>query len=78
MGVELKAQLEERITRLGPGGVSLLPQMDGPIVSQFEKTALANALLQEVARAQVMGWPRISIHMDLLDAVALAAALKGL
>lgn len=60
------------------GGVENLPPApDGPLVTTFEPRAVAAAIEAEIFRARMNGWPRISIHMDLVDAAALAGALKG-
>lgn len=59
------------------GGVENLPPApDGPLVATFEPRAVAAAIEQEIFRARMNGWPRITIHMDLVDAAALANALK--
>lgn len=49
---------------------------DGPIVPQFDPIALEQAIMQEVKRAGEYGWSKITIHMDIPDAVLLANFLK--
>ncbi|MGH9463094.1 MAG: hypothetical protein ACRD1X_17935 [Vicinamibacteria bacterium] len=77
MGVELKGTREglyEAIRRRGH--VTKLPDApDGPIIPAFHPRLLAGALRQEIERARKIGWTKISLHMDVEDAVALAAAL---
>ena len=59
------------------GGLENLPDApDGPLLATFEPVAVAAAIEQEILRARTNGWPRISLHMDLVDAAALAHALK--
>lgn len=57
------------------GRVEKLPLIDGPVVERFEPRALASALEQEVQRAMEVGWPKISLHMDVADAKKLALYL---
>lgn len=57
------------------GGIEQLPIIDGPALETFEPCALAGAIEQEVSRARREGWPKISLHMDIDDALALARAL---
>jgi len=49
---------------------------DGPILRTFDPKEMARALKNEVLRSRKNGWPKISIHMDLEDALALARALE--
>jgi hypothetical protein len=66
--------VQEAIGRAG--GVEKLPLLDGPRLDSWTPRGLAKAIEQEVARAKMNGWTKISIHMDLRDALALANALK--
>lgn len=57
------------------GGV--LPDApDGPILPGFDPRALAEAICEEIERCGLMGWPRISLHMDVLDAAQLMQFLR--
>lgn len=58
------------------GGADKLPILDGPTVEVFEPKAVARAIKSEVLRARGRGWTRISLHMELADALALARALE--
>lgn len=70
-----KALLRAAIKR--HGGLENLPDApDGPLLATFEPHAVGAAIEQEIIRARANGWPRISIHMDLADAAALAHVLK--
>ena len=52
------------------------PAPDGPVIEQFNCLALADAIEQECARAAIVGWPKVSLHMDIEDARLLAGALR--
>jgi len=49
---------------------------DGPVVEHFEPQAVAAAIEQEITRARVYGWTRITLHMDVADALMLAQCLR--
>jgi hypothetical protein len=49
---------------------------DGPVLSAFDSTLLADALDSEVNRARDYGWSKITIHLDIPDAAKLAAHLR--
>jgi hypothetical protein len=70
-----RRELEQKLREIG-GVEKLGPAPDGPIVNKFAPGAIARAIEQEVARAKLVGWTKISIHMDLEDALALALALR--
>lgn len=54
-----------------------LPSLtDGPVLPQFDALALAQALEQEVNRAGLYGWTKITVHMDIPDAALLAQYLR--
>jgi hypothetical protein len=50
---------------------------DGPVIERFEALALADAITQEVQRAGEYGWSKITVHMDVPDALALAKFLRA-
>ena len=52
------------------------PQMDGPRLERWNPRLLADALDAELARCAVEGWPKISLHMDIADAMKLAQYLR--
>lgn len=58
------------------GGVDNLRVIDGPRLTEFTPDGLADALEQELTRAHEVGWPKISIHLDLADARVLAKYLR--
>lgn len=58
------------------GGVDGLPMIDGPRLDRWNPQQLADALDQELARCATEGWPRISLHMDVTDAMTLARFLR--
>jgi hypothetical protein len=53
------------------------PAPDGPIVSEFNPRELARALEHELCRAKLTGWSKITLHMDIEDAVKLAKFLRA-
>ena len=67
--------VEEAIKR--HGGIHNLPVVDGPVIPRFDPYRLAEALDQEIARAGEIGWTKISLHMDVQDAMKLARFLRG-
>lgn len=48
---------------------------DGPVLPQFNPAELEKAIMQEVKRADDYGWSKITIHLDIPDAVLLAKFL---
>lgn len=58
------------------GGVDGLPLIDGPRLERWNPQQLAEALEEEIARCAAEGWPRISLHMDVQDAMKLARYLR--
>lgn len=50
---------------------------DGPILEHFDAYALGAAIEQEAAKAGIYGWSKITLHMDLREALVLASHLKG-
>jgi hypothetical protein len=59
------------------GGVDCLPEITGPKLEHFDAHALANAIKQEVIRSKIVGLPKLSLHMDLEDALVLARFLES-
>lgn len=49
---------------------------DGPIVEHFDCIALAQAIESEVQRGALVGWSKITLHMDMFDALELARVLR--
>jgi len=72
--MELKDGLVRTIHRLG--SVEALPEMSGPRLETWNPRLLAEALDSEIARCAVEGWPKISLHMDVRDAMKLAQFLR--
>lgn len=70
---DMKPALEQHLLR--SGGV-LLPAPDGPLLDTFSALELAQAIEQEVNRAAMTGLPKLSLKMDLQDAMAMAAFLR--
>ena len=50
---------------------------DGPVIPRFQVQDLAAALQSELTRCGEYGWSKVTLHMDLPDAVALLKFLKG-
>ena len=48
-----------------------------PILERFVPEQLAWAIEQELEHAALIGWTKISIHLDLLEAALLARFLRG-
>jgi hypothetical protein len=71
-----RARVPETVIRQAARG-TLLAAPDGPIVHRFDPVLLAQAIDQELARCAVMGWPKISLHMDVRDAMLLARLLRA-
>lgn len=69
--------VEEAILRAG-GDPRKLPLADGPVVPEYNVRHLADALDQEIARAAQVGWTKVSLHMDVRDAMLLARDLRRL
>lgn len=72
--MELKDDLARAIRRAG--GADCLPPADGPKLDRWHPRTLAEALDAEIARCAVEGWPKISLHMDVRDAMKLAQFLR--
>jgi len=49
---------------------------DGPLLLRFNAGKLGAAIERECARARVVGWTKITLHMDLQDAALLARHLR--
>ena len=70
----------ERIERLYREHGHIPDAPDGPIISQFDPMALANAIESEVSRAEKANGrcSKVSLHMDPRDALELARRLRQL
>ncbi len=49
--------------------------MDGPVLEKFDVHRLAQLLEQECRRARAQGLPKVSLHMDVDDALKLSHVL---
>ena len=49
---------------------------DGPVLERFDAKGLSEALSTEIQRAGEYGWSKITLHMDVPDASALAKFLR--
>ena len=49
---------------------------DGPIIASFAPKVLAKGIEDEVRRADDYGWSKITLHMDIPDAIKLAHFLR--
>jgi hypothetical protein len=49
---------------------------DGPIIARFDPRALAAAIECEMQRGAEYGWSKITLHMDMPDALMLAKYLR--
>jgi len=59
------------------GGLAKLPDApSGPFVESFDARLLADAIDQELARCAQLGWTKITMHMDVADAMRLASFLR--
>jgi hypothetical protein len=78
MGVELMALTPETVRRITNAVHDDRMAPDGAILEHWDCQALASSLDAECNRAGALGLPKVSLHMDLPDAHALAAALRRL
>ena len=49
----------------------------GPVVERFSPGRLADAIEQEIKRGAEYGWTKITLHMDVPDAMRLARHLRS-
>lgn len=49
---------------------------DGPVISRFDRNAIAAGIECELSRASDYGFTKITLHMDLPDAALLAKFLR--
>ena len=49
---------------------------DGPVLPAFNPATLAEAIEKEIVRSGEYGWSKITIHMDVPDAMMLAKFLR--
>lgn len=79
MGEFTKAQDEEiqRILRgRQPGGGVLAGTNDGPILDTFDAGLLAVAIEDELVRCAERSWTKVTLTMDVRDAMLLARYLR--
>lgn len=57
---------------------TLRPAPDGPVLEYWNSLDLAQVLEQEVNKAAATGMVKISLHMDLEDALRLSRSLRKL
>jgi hypothetical protein len=50
---------------------------DGQVLPAFSPQLLAQAIENEIKRCHIYGWNKITVHMDLKDAIELMNYLKG-
>lgn len=77
MGVELKDKERNRIAVLAQKGL-IAPFPDGPLLPRFDALELAQALERLLTECAERGHTKVSLHLDLIDAQALATALRKL
>ena len=58
-----------------PGGV-LGGTPNGPVLDVFDPRELAAAIESEILRCAELGWNKITVHMDVRDAMLLARHLR--
>lgn len=71
MGLELS---EER--RIQEAARLKLPYPIGPLVSTFNREEIATAIESEAVRVGHLPHPKITLHMDVADALLLAKILR--
>lgn len=49
---------------------------DGPIITSFAPKVIAKGIEAEVVRAGEYGWSKVTLHMDIPDALKLARFLR--
>jgi hypothetical protein len=74
--VNAQAGGAERIAKLIERFGCLPAAPDGPSLPGFSPHPLADAIMSEVRRAGEYGWSKITLHMDIPDAVLLASYLR--
>jgi hypothetical protein len=68
-----RLQVEKTIRTYG----CLPDATDGPILPNFTPKAVAKGIESEVKRAGEYGWSKITLHMDIPDALKLAQFLRS-
>jgi len=77
LGVELKQEGGARAIEKLIQTYGCLPHTgDGPILPCFQPKAVAKGIEDEVRRAGDYGWSKITIHLDIPDALKLAEFLR--
>jgi hypothetical protein len=74
MNQDLKQGLIEVLKRKSVHDLPIAP--DSPILPRFDPRALAAAIECEMERANICGFTKMSIHMDIYDAAQLAKFLR--
>jgi hypothetical protein len=64
------------LLRRGKSVLDLQAAPDSPILPRFDPRALAAALECEIGRANICGFTKMSIHMDIIDAAQLVKFLR--
>lgn len=54
-----------------------LQAQQGTLLAHFSPIALARAIEQETVRAQAQGWRKLTLNLDIADAIKLAQFLRG-
>lgn len=67
----------ERVARLSAQGL-IAPFPDGPLLPRFDALELAQAIERQLTTCAERGHTKVSMHLDLIDAQALATALRKL
>lgn len=75
MNEQRRAEFEGYCRAIGGVG-NLRPAPDGPVLEAFNAAELAGALASELNRATGRGNTKVSLHFDIVDAVALANFLR--
>lgn len=77
MGVNMKQDGGARAVEKMMQTFGCLPTApDGPIIERFNPHDLAAALERELERGAEYGWSKITLHMDVPDALMLAKYLR--
>lgn len=82
MGLELRGNMNQEggkrhVEKMMQTYGCLPSAADGPLLPTFQPKPLAAAIEQEIKRAGEYGWSKITLHMDIPDAVKLAGFLRG-
>jgi len=69
------AEIRRVLQARQPGGV-LAGTPTGPVLDNFDPRELADAIEDELIRCGERGWNKITLHMDVRDALLLARFLR--